>query len=170
MQETFFVKYKSPIFILILLILFGGVFSYTEIKSSLFPQITFPKIKVIADAGQQPVDQMAVAVTRPLENAIMKVPDLEVLKSTTSRGSCEISAFMSWKADIDLSQQQVESKINQIRNQLPADIDITVEKMNPAILPVMGYSLNSNTINPIELKLMALYTIKPFLSHVSGVC
>ena len=169
MQETFFVKYKSPIFILILLILFGGVFSYTEIKSSLFPQITFPKIKVIADAGQQPVDQMAVAVTRPLENAIKKVPDLEVLKSTTSRGSCEISAFMSWKADIDLSQQQVESKINQIRNQLPADIDITVEKMNPAILPVMGYSLNSNTINPIELKLMALYTIKPFLSQVSGV-
>ena len=169
MQETFFVKYKSPIFILILLILFGGVFSYTEIKSSLFPQISFPKIKVIADAGQQPVDQMAVAVTRPLENAIKKVPDLEVLKSTTSRGSCEISAFMSWKADIDLSQQQVESKINQIRNQLPADIDITVEKMNPAILPVMGYSLNSNTINPIELKLMALYTIKPFLSQVSGV-
>lgn len=169
MQETLFVKYKSPILILILLILLGGVFSYTEIKSSLFPQITFPKIKVIADAGQQPVDQMTVAVTRPLENAIKKVPDLEVLKSTTSRGSCEISAFMSWKADIDLSQQQVESKINQIRNQLPADIDITVEKMNPAILPVMGYSLNSNAINPIELKLMALYTIKPFLSQVPGV-
>lgn len=169
MQETLFVKYKSPILILILMILLGGVFSYTEIKSSLFPQITFPKIKVIADAGQQPVDQMTVAVTRPLENAIKKVPDLEVLKSTTSRGSCEISAFMSWKADIDLSQQQVESKINQIRNQLPADIDITVEKMNPAILPVMGYSLNSNTINPIELKLMALYTIKPFLSQVPGV-
>ena len=169
MQETLFVKYKSPILILILMILLGGVFSYTEIKSSLFPQITFPKIKVIADAGQQPVDQMTVAVTRPLENAIKKVPDLEVLKSTTSRGSCEISAFMSWKADIDLSQQQVESKINQIRNQLPADIDITVEKMNPAILPVMGYSLNSNAINPIELKLMALYTIKPFLSQVPGV-
>ncbi len=169
MQETLFVKYKSPILILILMILLGGVFSYTEIKSSLFPQITFPKIKVIADAGQQPVDQMTVAVTRPLENAIKKVPDLEVLKSTTSRGSCEISAFMSWKADIDLSQQQVESKINQIRNQLPADIDITVEKMNPAILPVMGYSLNSNAIDPIELKLIALYTIKPFLSQVSGV-
>jgi len=169
MQETLFVKYKSPILILILLILLGGIFSYTEIKSSLFPQITFPKIKVIADAGQQPVDQMTVAVTRPLENAIKKVPDLEVLKSTTSRGSCEISAFMSWKADIDLSQQQVESKINQIRNQLPADIDITVEKMNPAILPVMGYSLNSNAIDPIELKLIALYTIKPFLSQVSGV-
>lgn len=60
-----------------LLTILDGVFSYTKIKSALFPQITFPKIKVIADAGQQPVDQMTVMVTRPLENAIKQVPDLE---------------------------------------------------------------------------------------------
>ena len=169
MKETFFVKYKSPILILVLLILFGGAFSYTEIKSALFPEITFPKIKVIADAGQQPVDQMTISVTRPLENAIKQVPDLKVIQSTTSRGSCEISAFMSWNANIDLSQQQIEAKINQVRNQLPPDIEISVEKMNPSILPVMGYSVTSKTISPIQLKQIALYTIKPFLSQVPGV-
>jgi len=169
MRELFFLKYKNPLLIVVLLALFGGVFSYTHIKSSLFPEITFPKIKVIADAGQQPVDQMAVAVTRPLENAIKQVPDLQVIKSTTSRGSCEISAFMSWDSNIDMSQQQIEARINQIRNQLPDDIDITVEKMNPSILPVMGYSLTAKNIKPIELKQLALYNIKPFLSQVAGV-
>lgn len=169
MKESFFLKYKSPLLIIVVLSLLGGGFSYMRIKSSLFPQITFPKIKVIADAGQQPIDQMTVAVTRPLENAIKQVPDLEVIKSTTSRGSCEISAFMSWNANVDLSQQQIEARINQIRNQLPADVDITVEKMNPSILPVMGYSLTAKSITPIELKLLALYTIKPFLSQVPGV-
>ncbi|QOW09580.1 efflux RND transporter permease subunit [Kaistella flava (ex Peng et al. 2021)] len=169
MKESFFVKYKNPLLILILLIIFGGVFSYTKMKSSLFPQITFPKIKVIAEAGQQPVDQMTVAITKPLENAIKQVPDLEIIKSTTSRGSCEISAFMSWNANIDLSQQQIEGKINQIKNTLPPDINITVEKMNPSILPVMGYSLNSTSMSPIDLKQLALYTIKPFLSQVNGV-
>ena len=139
MKEPFFVKYKNPLLIVILLILAGGVFSYVKIKSSLFPQITFPKIKIIADAGQQPVDQMTVAVTKPLEDAIKQVPDLEVIKSKTSRGSCEISAFMSWNTNIDLSQQHIEARINQIRNQLPPDVNITVEKMNPSILPVMGY-------------------------------
>ncbi len=169
MKKSFFLTYKNPLLIILLLILFGGVFSYTKIHSALFPQITFPKIKIIADAGQQPVSQMTVGVTRVLENAVKQVPDLELLRSTTSRGSCEISAYMSWNSDIDLSQQRIESRINQVRNQLPPDINITVEKMNPAILPVMGYALHSRNTDPIALKQLALYTIKPFLSQVPGV-
>lgn len=169
MKKSFFVTYKSPLLVLIFLILASGIFSYTKIQSALFPQITFPKIKVIADAGQQPVNQMTVGVTKVLEDAVKRVPDLEVLKSTTSRGSCEISAFMSWNVDVDLAKQQIESNINQVRNQLPADVNIVVEKMNPSILPVMGYSLNSTSKDPIELKQLALYTIKPFLSQVAGV-
>lgn len=169
MKKSFFVTYKSPLLVLIFLILASGIFSYTKIQSALFPQITFPKIKVIADAGQQPVNQMTVGVTKVLEDAVKRVPDLEVLKSTTSRGSCEISAFMSWNVDVDLAKQQIESNINQVRNHLPADVNIVVEKMNPSILPVMGYSLNSTSKDPIELKQLALYTIKPFLSQVPGV-
>lgn len=169
MRKSFFHTYKNPILVLILLIIAGGIYSYSKIHSSLFPEITFPKIKIIADAGQQPVSQMTIGVTRILENAVKQTPDLEIIKSTTSRGSCEISAFLSWKANIDLSQQQIEARIAQVRNQLPPDIEITVEKMNPAILPVMGYSLTSSVKDPIELKQLALYTIKPFLSQVKGV-
>jgi len=169
MKKPFFVTYKIPLFVSILLIIMGGIYAYSKIHAALFPQITFPKIKIIADAGQQPIDQMTIGVTKILEDAIKKVPDLQLLKSTTSRGSCEIAAFMSWDMNIDLAKQQIESSINQIRNQLPSDMNITVEKMNPAILPVIGYSLNSNTVDPIELKQLALYTIKPYLSQVPGV-
>lgn len=169
MKKSFFVTYKSPLLVLIFLILTGGIYSYTKIQSALFPQITFPKIKIIADAGQQPVNQMTVGVTKVLEDAVKRVPDLQVLKSTTSRGSCEISAFIDWNANVDLAKQQIESSVNEVRNQLPTDINISVEKMNPSILPVMGYSLNSTSKDPIELKQLALYTIKPFLSQVSGV-
>lgn len=169
MKKSFFVTYRSPLLVLIILVLAGGVYSYTKVQSALFPQITFPKIKIIADAGQQPVNQMTVGVTKVLEEAIKKVPDLQVLKSTTSRGSCEISAFMSWSVNVDLAKQQIESSIAEVRNQLPPDANITVEKMNPSILPVIGYSLNSSTLDPIELKQLALYTIKPFLSQVPGV-
>ncbi|MEO5967400.1 MAG: efflux RND transporter permease subunit, partial [Ferruginibacter sp.] len=169
MKNSFFTDYRNPLLIIIVLILVGGFYSYTKIHSSLFPQITFPKIKIIADAGQQPVSQMTVGVTRILESAVKQIPDLEVIKSTTSRGSCEISAFLSWHTNIDVAQQQIEARISQVRNQLPPDINISVEKMNPSILPVMGYSLTSTHINPIELKKLALYTIKPFLSQVPGV-
>src|SRR5579872_2306523 len=137
-MKNYFVSYKNPITACLFIILLGGIFVFSQFKTSLFPEITFPKIKIIADAGLQPVDKMMVTVTKPLENAIKQVPDLINIRSTTSRGTCEISAFMNWDANIDLGQQRIESKISEIKNQLPGDIQISVEKMNPSILPVMG--------------------------------
>ena len=168
-MHKFFHSHKNPLSLVLVVIIAGGLFAYSKIQSSLFPEITFPKIKIIADGGLQPVDKMMVNVTRPLENAVKQIPDLKLVRSTTSRGSCEISAFMDWKADIDLSQQRIEAKISEIRNTLPADLSVTVEKMNPSILPVMGYTLESHNYSPIELKQLAVYTIKPFLSQVDGV-
>lgn len=168
-MRNFFVTYKNPLTVLTFILLLGGAFAYSKMQTSLFPEITFPKIKVIADAGQQPVDKMMITVTRPLENAIKQVPDLQTIRSTTSRGSCELSAFLNWDANVDISQQRIESKISEIRNDLPQGVQITVQKMNPSILPVIGYSLESKSRSPIEMKLLAMYTIKPFLSQVAGV-
>lgn len=168
-MKHFFHSHKNPIGVLLVIIIGGGLFAYSKLQTSLFPEITFPKIKIIAEGGLQPVNKMMVYVTKPLENAIKQIPDLQSLRSKTSRGSCEISAFIDWKADVDLSKQRIESKIAEIRNQLPQDVDITVEKMNPSILPVMGYTLESHDMAPIELNQLALYTIKPFLSQVDGV-
>ncbi|MFV8328058.1 efflux RND transporter permease subunit [Flavobacterium sp. ZS1P14] len=168
-MNNFFVKHKNGLSAIIFLIILGGFFAYSKMQTSLFPEITFPKIKIIADAGQQPVDKMMITVTKPLENAIKKVQDLKIVRSTTSRGSCEISAFMDWKSDIDLSKTRIEEQINQIKNNLPPDTQISVEKMNPSILPVIGYAIEGNGISAIELKKIASYTIKPFLSQIEGV-
>src|SRR6516225_947307 len=135
-----YIAYKNPLAVLWVIILLGGAFAYTKLKTSLFPEITFPKIKVIADAGLQPVDKMMITVTKPLENAIKQVPDLITIRSITSRGECEISAFMDWKSNIDLAKQRIESKIQQATESLPPGVQITVERMNPSILPIMGYS------------------------------
>jgi CzcA family heavy metal efflux pump len=167
--KDIFISHKKPIALLLFLAIASGIYSYTKLQTSLFPDITFPKIKIIADEGLQPVNKMMLTVTKPLENVIKQVPDLQMVRSTTSRGSCEISAFMSWSADIDLSQQRIEARIAQIKNDLPPDVNITVEKMNPSILPVSGYTLESHNRSPIELRQLATFTVKPFLSQVDGV-
>lgn len=166
---NFYTKYKSPIAAILVFILLGGTYSLLNIKTGLFPDITFPKIKIIADNGEQPVDKMMATVTIPLENAIKRVENLKILRSTTSRGSCEISAFLPWGSDIDLGKQRIEARINDIKQNLPAGVNIIVEKMNPSILPVMGFSLEGTNQSPIELRLIAEYTIKPILSRVDGV-
>ncbi|TSA28889.1 MAG: efflux RND transporter permease subunit [Ignavibacteriales bacterium] len=168
-MNNFYEKYKSPIAVILLMILLGGVYSLMKIKTGLFPDITFPKIKIIAENGEQPVDKMMVTVSVPLENAIKRVEELKIIRSRTSRGSCEISAFLNWGSDIDLGKQRVEAQINAIKQNLPQGISITVEKMNPSILPVMGFSLEGKNKSPIELRQLAEFTIKPFLSRVEGV-
>jgi CzcA family heavy metal efflux pump len=167
--NNFFVTYKNPVVVVLLLIIAGGFYAYYSMQTSLFPEVTFPKIKIIADAGLQPVDKMMITVTKPLENVIKQVPDLQKIRSTTSKGTCEISAYLNWNTNVDLSLQRIESKISQIHNQLPPDLQVTVEKMNPSILPVMGYTLEGHTLSPIELKILAENTIRPFLSQVNGV-
>jgi CzcA family heavy metal efflux pump len=168
-MKNFFLSYKNPISVILAVIIVGGMFIYGQIQVSLFPEITFPKLKIIADNGEQPVDKMMVTVTRPLEDAIKQIPDLKILRSTTSRGTCEISAFLNWGADINVNQQMVESRIAQIKNALPADVQIQIEKMNPSILPVIGFTIESDKKTPIELNLIATYIIKPFLSQIDGV-
>jgi CzcA family heavy metal efflux pump len=168
-MKNFFVNFKNPIAFVLLIILAAGAFSYQKMESSLFPELTFPKIKIIADNGLQPVSKMMITVTKPLENAIKRVPGLMNVRSITSRGSCEISAYMNWKGDIDLNKQQIESAINEIKNQLPAGTDISVEKMNPSILPVIGYVIDGTGLSNIELNQLANCTVKPFLSQVQGV-
>ena len=168
-MNSFYATFKSPIAAILLFTLIGGFYSLMNLKTGLFPDITFPKIKIIVESGEQPVDKMIATVTVPMENAIKRVEDLKILRSTTSRGSCEISAFLSWGSDIDLGKQRIEAQINAIKQNLPADVNITVEKMYPSILPIMGFSLEGTRQNQIELRQIAEYTIKPILSRIDGV-
>ncbi len=160
--------HKKTLLGLAVLIILAGAFSFSNLKTGLFPDITFPKLKVIADAGQQPVDKMMATVTIPLENIIKRTEGLDYIRSTTSRGSCEISVFLKWDANVDLARLQMESLINDVRGSLLPGTQLTVEKMNPSILPVMGFSMESIR-SPIELKKIALLQVKPFLAATPGV-
>lgn len=162
-------KYKYPLLAIALMLLIGGVFSYRVLKTGLFPDITFPKIKVIADAGQQPVDKMMTTVTIPLENIIRRTEGLQYIRSTTSRGSCEISVFLDWSTDINTAKSQIESFINQSQGDILPNTTTSVEKMNPSILPVMGYSLEGEGLSQVDLKKIAKYQIKPYLAATPGV-
>ncbi|GAB4038522.1 efflux RND transporter permease subunit [Spirosoma gilvum] len=168
-EQPGFFRFRKPILGLLILLLVGGLFAYRQIQVSLFPEKTFPKIKVIADAGEQPVELMMVAITQPLENAVNQVEGVEMVRSTTSRGSSELSIYLNWSVDMDVSLQRVNARINQIQNTLLPNTNLSVEKMSPSILPVMDFALTSNSRDLIELRKLAMYTIRPFLSRVTGV-
>ena len=84
---------------------------------------------MIADNGEQPVDKMMITVTKPLEVAIKRVNGIKTVRSSTNRGSCTIEAFFNWDIDILATKTALESRIAEIKNQLPATVNIVVEAM-----------------------------------------
>jgi heavy metal efflux system protein len=161
--------FHKPILFMLGMALLLGVYSYRRMQTSLFPDVVFPKITIIADNGEQPVDKMMITVTKPLEIAIKRVNGIITVRSNTNRGSCTIEAFFDWKINIQLAKTQLDSRINEIMNQLPPDVNIVVEAMGQNIYPVIGYTLESNNFGQVELKNSALYFIKPQFSIVPGI-
>src|SRR5260370_6226598 len=77
----------------------------------LFPTVLFPRIAVTIDAGDRPPDQMEIAITRPVEQAVRAIPGVQNLRSTTSPGSAEMSVNFAWGPDMDPALQRVEAAV-----------------------------------------------------------
>lgn len=170
MPEHYYYRiFHKPILFVVLMALLVGLYSYHRMQTSLFPDVVFPKITVIADNGEQPVDKMMITVTKPLEIAIKRVNGIKMVRSSTNRGSCTIEAFFTWNIDIQLTKTALESRIAEIKNQLPSAVNIVVEAMGQNIYPVIGYTLESNEFGQVELKKNALYLVRPQFSMVPGV-
>lgn len=161
--------YAKPILFVGLLLLLAGFYCYTRMQTNLFPEVLFPRVTVIANAGQQPVDRMMITVTKPLESAVKKVPGVTIVKSSTSRGSCVIEVYFKWGLDIYSLKTQLESRINEIKGFLPAGTVISDEAMNQSLFPVYGFTLESRTHSRIALRDMANLTVRPAFSQVDGI-
>lgn len=161
--------YAKPILFVGLLFLLAGIYGYTQMQTSLFPEVLFPRITIIADAGQQPVDRMMITVTKPLESAVKKVQGTTVVKSSTSRGSCVIDVYFQWGLDIYALKTQLESRINEIKGFLPAGTVISTEAMNQSLFPVYGFTLESKTHSRIALRDVGNLIVRPMFAQVDGI-
>ncbi|MDB5956509.1 efflux RND transporter permease subunit [Ramlibacter sp.] len=161
--------HRRSILVLFLLAAVGGVIAALQLPVSLFPTVDFPRVLVSLDAGDQPAQQMEMQVTRPVEEAVRRVPAVEDVRSTTSRGSAEVSINFSWGTDMASATLQVQSAITQILSQLPAGVHLEVRRMDPTVFPIIAYSLTSNSLSLVQLRDLADYQLRPLLSSVTGV-
>ena len=152
-----------------ILLFVAGVFSYTRMQTNLFPEVLFPRITIIADAGQLPIDRMMITVTKPVESAVKRVQGVTVVKSSTSRGVCTIDVFFNWGLDTYSKKIQIESRINEIKNFLPPGVNLSIEAMNQSLFPVYGFTLESTEHSQVALRDQANLLLRPIFSQVKGI-
>lgn len=161
--------YTRPILFMGLLLLLAGGWCFMQMQTNLFPEVLFPRITVIADAGEQPVDRMMITVSKPIESAVKKVPGVTIVKSSTGRGSCVVDVYFRWGTDIYATKTQLESRINEIKQYLPTGTVISTEAMNQSLFPVYGYTLESKNHSRIALRDVGNLVVRPMFSQVDGI-
>jgi len=147
----------------------AGAYLSFQVPISVFPETSFPRVVIGIENGVMPVEQMQVTITKPIEDAVNAVPGLVTVRSTTSRGSAEVSLFFDWNQDMFHSLQLVDAALDKVRQTLPAAARVTTNRLTFATFPILGYSLTSGTVPQTRLWEIATYDLKPPLNRVAGV-
>ena len=167
--EHWTARYGKAIIFIVVTLVGMGAYLATQIPISVFPSTDFPRIVIGVDNGVMPIDQMQVAITRPIEEAVNSVPGLDHVRSITSRGSAEINLFFTWSVDMFRTLQYVNAAVSRVQPELPSTARVTTNRLTFAAFPILGYSLESNALPQTKLWELATYNIKPQLNRLPGV-
>ncbi len=162
-------RHRRSILFLLIVAAIAGVISGLNLPVALFPNVAFPRVRVTLDAGDRPAEAMVAQITRPVEQAVRSVPGVLDVRSTTSRGSAELSVSFDWGLDMDRAELQIESAVARVLPDLPQGTSFSARKMNPTVFPVAAYSLTSSSLDQMQLHDIAQYQLVPLLSAVAGV-
>ena len=121
-DHYWFARHAKSIIFLICLLTVVGVYEPLTLPVAVFPTTNFPRIIIGVDNGVMPIEQMEIAVTRPLEEAVRAVPGLEDVRSVSSRGSAEINLFFNWNVDMLETLQLVDAAVSRVQSSLPSTV------------------------------------------------
>ncbi|MDQ2872662.1 MAG: efflux RND transporter permease subunit, partial [Candidatus Eremiobacteraeota bacterium] len=146
-----------------------GIYSYTTLPASIFPDMTFARIDVVATIGDLPPDQVRVAVALPLDRAFQGLTSVTRVMTTSSQGNAEFIVEYDPKTNVQTDLQLVDQAISQTRGQLPPQTNVQAVIVNPNREPVVSYALVSNTVSQTILHELAQYTMAPQFYGISGL-
>ena len=165
----FATRHSLAIAFISLALCLAGIYAAFKLPSSVFPQTNFPRVVILVDNGVMPADEMMATITRPIEEAMKDIPGAVTVRSTTGRGSAEISVFFNWQVNMIQSELYVNSRLSQIRSALPATASTTVWRLTFSAFPIIGVSLISPQRSITELWETARYELKPRFLRIPGV-
>ena len=110
---------SRTIFFAVIVLTIAGIYAALRVPIAVFPDTDFPRVVIGVDNGVMPVEQMQVTITKPIEDAVNSVPGLQTVRSTTSRGSAEVSLFFDWSADMFQTLQLVNAALSRVQRPPP---------------------------------------------------
>jgi CzcA family heavy metal efflux pump len=161
--------HAKAIILAFIMIAIGGFLAYEKLPSDVYPELSFPRIAVIATASDTAPERLLLSVTRPLEEAASQIYRVRWVRSKTIRGSTELSVEFQHGTDMIFALHQLQSRIAEAQSKLPPGVSLTIELVTPAIFPVLSYNVTTDGLTQADLYTISKFQIVPELSRITGV-
>ena len=122
---------------------------------------------VLARGGTFEAEEMTVAVTRPLEEALSGILGLRRIRTLTVRGSAELRLNFRPNADMGFALSQVQARLAATRPSLPQELEVSAERLTPSVFPMLQYEITG--ADPLVLRDLAEFTMRPRLAGLPDI-
>jgi HAE1 family hydrophobic/amphiphilic exporter-1 len=160
-----------PVFatVIVMFLTVVGGFSFFTLGVDRFPKIDLPTISVrTTNPGASP-EEMETEVTDIIEAAVNTVPGIEEMRSTSSRGSSNVTITFNLEKDPDQAFQELQQRISTVVGRLPQNADPpVVQKSDPDSQPILQYTISAPR-DVIELTGLVENLIQERIESADGV-
>ncbi len=131
---------RRPVFtwVLVLVPVVLGVFSYFSLGVDQFPNVDFPVCTVTTVLPGASVEEIETTVTKPLEDIINTVSGIQELRSVSNEGVSVVTVQFVLSKNGDIGVQEVRDKVSTILQTLPTETETPIiDKFETGSVPVL---------------------------------
>ena len=163
----FCIKHKVTTLMAFIMITVFGVAFTGQLQMSLLPAVEAPAAVVICYYNGANPSDMEQLVTRPLESAVMSVPGVESVSSSSSDGVSQLQVTYVDGTDLDVAATKLREKFDMLS--LPdGAMDPMIVNINISdLLPTAVIGLKGDSLTQVQA--LAEDTVVPALERVEGV-
>ena len=167
---AFSLRFRGIVIALACLALGYGIYSALNAELGVFPEFAQPQTMIQTEASGLAPDQVETLVTQPIENVLLGLNDVAVIRSQSIQGLSAITAFFHEGTDIYRDRQLVSERLLGVASQMQAGVSEPVmAPLTPATAWFLTVGLTSKSLPPMDLWSFAYWTMRPRLLAVPGV-
>lgn len=166
---TFALDNARGIFASLVVLVVVGIVSVGQLPRSIYPQVAFARVVVVAENGEMAPAQVQQNIARPLEQAVSSIVGATLVQANSAQGAAEISITFDPRTDINVDLQRVNSAVSDVSASLPSGTGVNAQIVNPNIFPVLGYTIEVPGSSSVQTRSISEFEIKPVLAGISGI-
>ncbi len=166
----FALRFRVIVVVLACLLVAYGIYVLDHASYDAFPEFAPPQVDIQTEAPGFSAEQVETLVTRPIEEAVNVIGNLQRIESSSIQGLSDIKVYFDVTTDRYLARQQVAERLATLANQLPAGVQAPgMTPMTSSGATIMVVGITSDRQSLMKLRTIAKWTIRPSLLSVPGV-